>query len=283
MRQPLCAALGAAKIFWLFSFGTAMTPELLQAIVKALLPQMNDAQTRKALLTYALTGSPLLQALTWEGPARAFTIHLVQKLDAFGQTAPGRLALVALLEAAREEAGLEHQAAIDQLIAQLKGRVATVVKPVAAPPPSQPAAAPAAGDSPATGLYVFLSYARPDQAVAAQVEAFLSTNGVRVFRDTSDIGAGDNWDLKIERALRECPCMVLLLSASSMPERKEVHREWFNFDQKGKKIYPLYLEDCQLHSRFDSRNYLDARHDLPGALQRLLEQLHRDYMGLRAN
>lgn len=126
-------------------------------------------------------------------------------------------------------------------------------------------------------LYVFISYARPDQAVAEKVEAFLTAAGVRVFRDTSDIGAGANWDMTIEQALRECHCMALLLSAASMPFRKEVHREWFNFDQKGKTIYPLYIQDCELHSRFDSRNYIDARGDLQGALERLLNDLRRDF------
>jgi hypothetical protein len=53
-------------------------------------------------------------------------------------------------------------------------------------------------------LRVFISYARPDQAVAEKIEAFLASAGVRVFRDTSDIRAGDNWDIAIENALREC-------------------------------------------------------------------------------
>jgi hypothetical protein len=258
-----------------------MTPELFQQIVAALSPLMDDAQNRQMLVTGALFGSPVLQHLTWSGPARAFTIQLVQKLDTFGQIAPGRPALLALLEEVRAGVGVDRQAEFDRLIAQLRGAAAPAPVPPPPPPIVQPVAPPP-GPTPADALYVFLSYARPDQAVAAQVEAFLTARGVRVFRDTSDIGAGDNWDLKIERALRECQCMVLLLSAASMPERKEVHREWFNFDQKGKKIYPLYLEDCQLHSRFDSRNYLDARMDLPGALQRLWEQLQRDFLSLLA-
>ena len=252
-----------------------MTPELLQQIVAALLPLMHDAQERKALIEAALFGSPLLQQLVWQGPSRAFTSQLVQRLYTFGQIAPGRPALVALLEAAREEVGVDRQAEFNRLIAQLQGASA----PTTAPPQVQPVAPPPAA-APVDALYVFLSYARPDQASAAQVEAFLTAQGVRVFRDTSDIGAGDNWDLKIERALRECQCMVLLLSKSSMPERKEVHREWFDFDQTGKKIYPLYLEDCTLHSRFRGINYLDARTDLPGALQRLWAQLQRDFPAL---
>ncbi|MFN0084533.1 MAG: TIR domain-containing protein, partial [Blastocatellia bacterium] len=121
--------------------------------------------------------------------------------------------------------------------------------------------------------YVFLSYARDDQTIAERVEAVLTAAGIHVFRDKSDIHPGDNWDLKIEQALEECQSMVLLLSPSSMPDRKEVHREWFRFDQRGKKIYPLFLRDCKLHSRFDSLNYIDARMDLEGALEQLLRAL----------
>ena len=126
-------------------------------------------------------------------------------------------------------------------------------------------------------LYLFISYARPDQAIAEKIEAFLNAAGVRVFRDTSDIGAGDNWDMTIEQALRECHRMVLVLSASSMPYRKEVHREWFYFDQQRKPIYPLYVETCELHTRLFAYNYVDARQDLQGALDRILQDLRREF------
>lgn len=125
-------------------------------------------------------------------------------------------------------------------------------------------------------LYVFISYAREDQAIAEQVEAFLKAAGVRVFRDTSDIRAGANWNQAIEKALRECQRMVLLLSANSMPEREEVEREWFYFSRAPKLIYPLYIRDCHLNSRFVGVNYIDARGDLQGALEHLLDELRRD-------
>jgi formylglycine-generating enzyme required for sulfatase activity len=250
-----------------------MTKELFDQLVSVLLPEMGDAQARKALVESALYGSPVLQKIQWEGAARSFTVQLVRLLKEFGDVAPSRAALGALLEEVKALVGADRQAQIDQLLPQLKSGTATSAIPQPAPPSIPP---PPQTFAPGE-LYVFLSYARPDQTVAAQVETFLTAAGVRVFRDTSEIGAGDNWDLKIEQALRECQCMVLLLSAASMPERKEVHREWFNFDQKGKKIYPLYLQDCQLHSRFDARNYLDARTDLPGALERLRLGLQRDF------
>ncbi|MFN0087066.1 MAG: TIR domain-containing protein, partial [Blastocatellia bacterium] len=241
-----------------------LTKDRFDKIVELLLPEMVEVQARKALVEGALYGCVVLQKITWEGPARAFTVQLVRTLDAFGDIEPGRLAVAALLEEVRGLVGASQQAEIASLLAGISTQAAS-------PDLKMPAKRFAEDEQ-----HIFLSYARPDQAVAEKVEEFLTAAGIRVFRDTSDIGPGDNWDLVIEKALRECQSMVLLLSPASMPDRKEVHREWFRFDQKAKKIYPLYLRDCELHSRFDSRNYIDARADLQSALGRLLEALTSD-------
>ena len=121
-------------------------------------------------------------------------------------------------------------------------------------------------------LYVFLSFAGEDRHVAEQVLAFLTDAGVRVFYDRN-MRSDANWDMDIEQALKDCSRMVLLLSASSMPEKQEVYREWFSFVSDKKPIHSLLLEECKLHSRFKFRNYIDARTDLPGALDRLLADL----------
>ena len=124
-------------------------------------------------------------------------------------------------------------------------------------------------------MYIFISYAREDVAVAEKVEAFLTEHGFRIFRDTQ-IPHGADWDKAIGDALRACDRMVLLLSSHSMPERKEVKHEWFYFDQIRKPIYPLYIEDCELHPRFYSYNYIDARESLPEALNKLLTDLGQE-------
>jgi formylglycine-generating enzyme required for sulfatase activity len=238
--------------------------DLFKKITDLLLPAMNDGAERKALIESALIGSTVLDKIQWDGSARTFVTRVAKQLDEFGEIEKGRPALVVLLEEFRGQVGANVQAEIDAVLAQLAAPAAIPV-----PLPEK-----VFDDE---ELYIFLSYARPDEAAAAQIEAFLTAAGIRVFRDTSDINAGENWDLAIEKALDECRCMVLLLSAASMPDRKEVHREWFNFDQKRKMIYPLYLRDCKLHSRFDSRNYIDAREGLPAALDQLLAALRKDF------
>ena len=129
--------------------------------------------------------------------------------------------------------------------------------------------------------YVFISYARrdapDDTAVAEQIEAALLANNIHCFRDVNIPQTDPSWDLQIEKALRECNYLVLLLSKSSMPDRKEVHREWFYFDQSSKPIVTLYLEDCDLHSRFTGRPYTDARQDRTGAIETFMQGLRGSF------
>jgi len=241
-----------------------MDKPLFDRIVQQLLSEMDEPASRKALIESALYGSPILQKIQWDGAARPFSVRLVRQLDEYGEIAPKRSALIALLEEVKEQVGEDRQKQIDELISALQ-----------APPAEQDITLPTQkidGD-----LDVFISYARPEQALAEKIEKYLQAAGVRVFRDTSEIREGANWDMTIEKALQECQRMILLLSASSMPYRKEVHREWFFFDQKRKPIYPLYVEKCELHSRIYAYNYIDVRDDLQAGLTRLLNELKRDY------
>jgi formylglycine-generating enzyme required for sulfatase activity len=124
---------------------------------------------------------------------------------------------------------------------------------------------------------VFISYASPDIDQAVEVEEHLRRHQIETFRDRSDVRKGANWDLEIEKQLQTSDRMVLLVSANSMPYRKEVHREWFFFDQKGKRIYPLLIDEkCNRHSRLYSYNHIDATRDFKGALDLLLTELRRD-------
>lgn len=82
--------------------------------------------------------------------------------------------------------------------------------------------------------------------------------------------------MTIEQALKDCSRMVLLLSSFSMPFKQEVHREWFYFARKNKPIHSLLIERIEgweLHSRFESGNYIPAHDDLEPALDRLLADL----------
>lgn len=145
---------------------------------------------------------------------------------------------------------------------------------VAASPDVPPLPADVPSIDPDSADYIFISYARPDVKTARRVQEYLEAAGFRVFRDESDIHSGANWDITIEQALRDCGRMVLLLSNSSMPFRKEVHREWFFFDQRSKPLHPLRLEDVEdMNSRVQTYNWVDAKDDLYVGLEKLVSAL----------
>jgi len=242
-----------------------MNKPLFDRIIAQLLHDMTDADERKALIESALYGSPVLDRINWSGAARGFTVRLVRTLEDFGEIEAGKPAIVMLLEDLREQVGDDRQKQIDDILSQFS---APALLPDITPPEKT---------FDEDELYVFISYARPQQPIAEKIEQFLISAGVKVFRDTSEIREGANWDMTIETALQESQRMVLLLSSASMPYRKEVHREWFFYDQKRKPIYPIYVEDCELHSRIYAYNYIDARKSLQTALDRLLAELKRDF------
>ena len=89
-------------------------------------------------------------------------MQLARLLDEYGEVAPGRLALVALLEEVTGQVGYDRKVLLDGLLARIK-------TPSAHQEIQLPAKTFDEGE-----LYVFISYARPDQAVAEKIEAFLT-------------------------------------------------------------------------------------------------------------
>ena len=235
-------------------------------LVQILVPHMYDLGSRRALVDQALFGCDVLDSIDWSGPARTFTINLLRKLLDYGECVPGEPGWATLARDLRRSVGSDKQEEIDELLRASESDSAPTGHVYPAPPilldPE---------------LYVFISYARPDQEIAEQVEAYLLAAGVRVFRDTNDIRSGANWDMTIEKALNQTHRMVLILSDSSMPYRKEVHREWFFYDQESKPLHPLYVKKCRLHSRMYAYNYIDARADFHAAMRRLRADLGRPF------
>ena len=96
-----------------------MTKTLFDRIIEILLSEMDDAGARKAVVTSAFHGSPVLRRIEWDGAAFSFTSRLVLLLDQFGEVSPGRRALVSLLEEVRKQVGVNVQEQIDLLLHDL--------------------------------------------------------------------------------------------------------------------------------------------------------------------
>ena len=98
--------------------------------------------------------------------------------------------------------------------------------------------------------YVFISYSSADQAAAEAMRDFLAENAIRTWLAPHDRPAGSKYAQVINQALRDCACLVLMLtneSQSSTWVAKEVERAI----HYKKTVMPLQLEDLVLNDEFE--------------------------------
>ena len=91
---------------------------------------------------------------------------------------------------------------------------------------------------------IFLSYARTDSRFAAFLEHELVRRGYAIWRDVGNILPGDDWQHRIDAALRESSHLVLLLSPRSVG-RPQVNRELGLASKEGVPVIPILIEDCE--------------------------------------
>jgi nucleoside phosphorylase/Tfp pilus assembly protein PilF len=93
-----------------------LNPKTINELVELLRPFMEDEPIRRPFLVLALgNDAPVLQRITWSGAVAAFIPDMVCKLADYGEIAPGKQALWALLEYVRSQAGVDVQQRIDKL------------------------------------------------------------------------------------------------------------------------------------------------------------------------
>ncbi|MBN1286389.1 MAG: metallophosphoesterase [Anaerolineae bacterium] len=89
--------------------------ETLNELVDILTPLMKDELSRRALLTRAFIGNPILDQINYSGSSRTFATELISQLVNYGEIAPGKSALWALLEVVYSNVGLDKRARIEAL------------------------------------------------------------------------------------------------------------------------------------------------------------------------
>ena len=86
---------------------------------------------------------------------------------------------------------------------------------------------PDAGAVPGTRPSVFLSYASQDRSAARLLRDALTTYGIEVWYDESDLGGGEAWDQKIRRQIRDCDYFMPVISAQTEARHEGYfRREW---------------------------------------------------------
>ena len=74
---------------------------------------------------------------------------------------------------------------------------------------------------------IFISYARQDLAAVQELKARLDAAGLNVWFDFDRLGAGDAFELKIQKNIRNCSCFLAVLSRNTESRQEGFfRREW---------------------------------------------------------
>src|SRR5690242_4405740 len=90
---------------------------------------------------------------------------------------------------------------------------------------------------------LFLSYSRKDAARAERFTEWLEREGHDVWRDEDDIGGGASFSSEIEKALKECDCVLVLWSADSV--QSAWVRDEACFGRDAGRLIPFTLDGAE--------------------------------------
>src|SRR6478672_736975 len=121
-------------------------------------------------------------------------------------------------------------------------------------------------DQPALGDSYFLSYSRDDESIAMRFAHDLRERGIAMWVDQLDIRPSERWDRAIERAVRDCRGLVVILSPRSVASDNVADEISFAIDH-GKSVLPVMIERCALPLRITRMQVIDATGDYDRALQ----------------
>jgi len=120
----------------------------------------------------------------------------------------------------------------------------------------------------------FLSYSRSDEAFALRLAKDIRSQGVSMWVDQIDIRPSEHWDRAIERAVRDCRGLVVILSPRSVASDNVADEISFAIEH-GKSVLPVMIERCRLPLRITRMQVIDATGNYQRALDQCVVELRR--------
>jgi hypothetical protein len=118
----------------------------------------------------------------------------------------------------------------------------------------------------------FFSYSREDSEFVLRLAGDLKASGANVWLDQMDIVPGQRWDEAVERALADCPRMLVVLSPAAVHSTNVMDEVSFAL-QEGKTVIPILYRDCAIPFRLRRVQYIDLRFDYSNGLAELRKTL----------
>jgi hypothetical protein len=117
-------------------------------------------------------------------------------------------------------------------------------------------------ESPNKEVRIFISYARKDFAKAHLIYSRLKQEEFSPWIDKEDIIPGQDWELEIEKAIKECNFFLACLSKYSISKEGYVQKElkkglemWDRQPEGRVYLIPIRLDKCKVPKRFENIEY----------------------------
>lgn len=113
-----------------------------------------------------------------------------------------------------------------------------------------PARGPAYRSAEAVPVAIFVSYARSDSPVVTPICKELERSGRKIWVDTKEIEAGENWAGEIVRAIKSVKGVAVMCSKAAF-ESDHVKRELYLADRYKRRLLPVFIEEADIPEDFE--------------------------------
>lgn len=125
----------------------------------------------------------------------------------------------------------------------------------------------------------FVSYCRADGEFVLKLVEDLKAAGANVWLDQLDIPPGMLWDDAVEKALFQCPSMLVILSTVSVSSGNVRDEVSFALGRQ-KRIIPVLYQDCDIPFRLARLQHIDFRTNYDRAFRLLQTALVQPQTGI---
>ena len=119
---------------------------------------------------------------------------------------------------------------------------------------------------------IFFSYSRTDSAFVLKLAKDLREAGAQIWLDQLDIPAGSHWDASIENALHTSNSLLIILTPTSVASENVMDEVSYALE-KGKKVIPILLTECETPFRLRRLQRIDFTGDYKNGFENLLQAI----------
>ena len=119
---------------------------------------------------------------------------------------------------------------------------------------------------------IFMSYSRADTDFVIKLIKDLISQGLNIWLDQRNIGAGQRWDNTIQEALQSSDLFIIVLSPNSVASENVLDELSFAINSKI-QIIPVLYRDCKIPYRIARIQFVDFRTDYERGFRHLISEI----------